>query len=108
MNQNIMSHRREVVRSFMLISHLGMTVMVPIFMCVVAGILIDKRFGTSTLVWLLFLGIGAGMRNAYILIKGVLNENVKEREKAEKLKRERSHSLWKEEWESWAFICHHE
>ena len=32
---------------------------------------------------------GAGMRNAYILIKGVLNENVKEREKAEKLKRER-------------------
>ena len=67
MNQNIMSHRREVVRSFMLISHLG----------------------TSTLVWLLFLGIGAGMRNAYILVKGVLDQNVKEREKAEKLKRER-------------------
>lgn len=89
MIQKNMSHRKEVIRSFMLISHLGMTVMVPIFMCVVAGILIDKRFGTSTLVWLLFLGIGAGMRNAYILIKGVLNENVKEREKAEKLKRER-------------------
>ena len=89
MNQNIMSHRREVVRSFMLISHLGMTVMVPIFMCTIIGMFIDNRFGTSTLVWLLFLGIGAGMRNAYILIKGVLNENVKEREKAEKLKRER-------------------
>ena len=89
MIQNNMSHRREVIRSFMLISHLGMTVMVPIFMCVVAGIFIDKRFGTSTLVWLLILGIGAGMRNAYILVKGVLDENVKERERAEKLKRER-------------------
>ena len=73
----------------MLISHLGLTVMVPIFMCVIAGIFIDKRFGTSTLVWLLFLGIAAGMRNAYILLKGVLDENVKEREKAEKLKKER-------------------
>ena len=29
------------------------------------------------------------MRNAYILLKGVLDENVKEREKAEKLKKER-------------------
>lgn len=83
------SQRKEVVRSFMLISHLGLTVMVPIFMCVIAGIFIDKRFGTSTLVWLLFLGIAAGMRNAYILLKGVLDENVKERENAEKLKRER-------------------
>ena len=83
------SQRKEVVRSFMLISHLGLTVMVPIFMCVIAGIFIDKRFGTSTLIWLLFLGIAAGMRNAYILLKGVLDENVKEREKAEKLKRER-------------------
>jgi ATP synthase protein I len=83
------SQRKEVVRSFMLISHLGLTVMVPIFMCVIAGIFIDKRFGTSTLVWLLFLGIAAGMRNAYILLKGVLDENVKEREKAEKLKKER-------------------
>ena len=73
----------------MLISHLGLTLMVPIFMCVIAGIFIDKRFGTSTLVWLLFLGIAAGMRNAYILLKGVLDENVKEREKAEKLKKER-------------------
>ena len=83
------SQRKEVVRSFMLISHLGLTVMVPIFMCVIAGIFIDKRFGTSTLVWLLFLGIAAGMRIAYILLKGVLDENVKEREKAEKLKKER-------------------
>ena len=84
-----MSQRKEVVRSFMLISHLGLTVMVPIFMCVIVCIFIDKRFGTSTLVWLLILGIAAGMRNAYILLKGVLNDNVKEREEAEKLKRER-------------------
>ena len=89
MIQKNMSHRKEVVRSFMLISHLGMTVMVPIFMCVIIGIFIDNRFGTSTLIWLLFLGIAAGVRNAYILLKGVLEENVKERENAEKLKRER-------------------
>ena len=84
-----MSQRKEVIRSFMLISHLGVTVMVPIFLCVIVGIVIDKHFGTSTLIWLLFLGIAAGLRNAYILLKGVLDENVKERENAERLKRER-------------------
>lgn len=84
-----MSQRKEVIRSFMLISHLGVTVMVPIFLCVIVGIVIDKHFGTSTLVWLLFLGIAAGLRNAYILLKGVLDENVKERENAERLKKER-------------------
>lgn len=84
-----MSQRKEVIRSFMLISHLGVTVMVPIFLCMIVGIVIDKHFGTSTLIWLLFLGIAAGLRNAYILLKGVLDENVKERENAERLKRER-------------------
>lgn len=82
-----MSYRKEVARSFTLITQLGISVLVPVFLCVVAGVLLDKYLGTSTLVWLLFLGIGAGMRNAYILVMSVLKENVKEREMAESLKR---------------------
>ena len=82
-----MSYRKEVFRSFTLITQVSISVMVPMFLCIIAGIFIDKHFGTSTLVWLLFLGIGAGMRNAYILVMNVLKENVKEREMAESLKR---------------------
>lgn len=83
-----MSYRKEVFRSLSLITQLGISIMVPIFMCVVAGVLIDKYFGTSTLLIFLFLGIGAGVRNAYILATGVLKENVKEREEADSQKRE--------------------
>lgn len=83
-----MKYRKEVFRSLSLISQLGVSVMVPIFMCIVIGVLIDKYFNTSTVLIFLILGICAGGRNAYILARGVLKENVIEKENADKLKRE--------------------
>lgn len=83
-----MSYRKEVFRSLSLITQLGISVMVPVFMCVIAGVLIDKHFGTSTVLVFLILGIGAGVRNAYIMATNVLKENVKEREAANSSKRE--------------------
>ena len=44
-----MSYRKEVYRSLSLITQLGISVMVPIFLCILAGHFIDKYFGTSTL-----------------------------------------------------------
>lgn len=73
-----MKYRKEVFRSLSLITQLGIHVMVPMFMCLFLGIMIDKYFNTATTVWLLFLGILAGGRNAYILAKSVLNQNVDE------------------------------
>ncbi len=69
--------KKEVFRSLTLISQLGVSVMVPMFMCLGIGLFIDKRFGTSTAVWLMFLGLAAGFRNAIILAKQVLKENSK-------------------------------
>ncbi len=46
-------------------------------MCLGIGMLIDKRFGISTAVWLMFLGLAAGFRNAIILAKKVMDENSK-------------------------------
>ena len=83
-----MSYRKEVFRSFSMISQIGVSIIVPIFLCLFIGFMIDKYFGTSTLLVLLFLGIGAGMRNAYILAMKVMNENVREREEADRKKRE--------------------
>lgn len=70
-----MKYKKEVFRCFALISQLGISVMVPVFLCVFAGIMLDNHFGTSLTVWLLFLGIMAGGRNAYILAKSVIHEN---------------------------------
>ena len=71
-----MKYRKEVFRSLSVISQLGISVMVPTFLCLGVGLLIDKYFHTSTAVWLLFLGMLAGGRNAFILAKQVLKENL--------------------------------
>jgi ATP synthase protein I len=92
-----MGYRKEVFRSLSMISQIGISVMVPIFMCVFVGVMIDKYFNTSTLIVLLILGIGAGMRNAYILAKKVLDENALEKEAAEKKKREERYNAYKKE-----------
>ncbi len=70
--------KKEVIRSLTLVSQLGFSIMVPMFLCLGIGLLIDKRFDTSTAVWLMFLGLAAGFRNAIILAKNVMNENAKD------------------------------
>lgn len=75
-----MKYKKEVFRSLALLSQLGVSVMVPVFLCLFIGLTIDKKFGTSLTLILLILGILAGGRNAYILAKGVVNENEKDNE----------------------------
>lgn len=79
-----MKYRKEVFRSLSLITQLGINVMVPVFMCLFIGLLVDKYLYTSITVWLMFLGILAGGRNAYILAKKVLEQNVNETKKGKK------------------------
>lgn len=73
-----MKYKKEVFRSLSLISQLGIHVMVPVFMCLFIGCFIDKKFGTSTTLIFMVLGILAGGRNAYMLAKGVIKENEKD------------------------------
>ncbi len=83
-----MGYRKEVFRSLTMVTQLGVSVMVPVFMCIFIGYVIDKYCGTSTMIIFLLLGIGAGMRNAYIMAMKVLNENVRDKEEADKKKKE--------------------
>ncbi|NLL93336.1 MAG: AtpZ/AtpI family protein [Clostridiales bacterium] len=76
-----MKYRKEVFRSLTLITQLGISVMVPLFLCIFVGVTIDKYFGTSTTVWFMLIGMLAGGRNAYILAKSVLHQNVEESKK---------------------------
>ena len=83
-----MGYRKEVFRSLTMVTQLGVSVMVPVFMCIFIGYVIDKYCGTSTMIIFLLLGIGAGMRNAYIMAMKVLNENVRDKEEADRKKKE--------------------
>ena len=87
--------KKEIIRSLSLVSQLGFSVMVPTFLCIGVGVLIDNKFGTSTTVWLLFLGLAAGFRNAIILARAVLNENSKS--SSDRYKKYEGKELWQDE-----------
>lgn len=73
----------KVIRALMLVTQLGISMMVPIFLCVFAGGFIDRKAGTGCfLPVFLFLGIAAAFRNVYYLLKPFYAKD-KEREDRE-------------------------
>ena len=74
-------YHKSVFKSFFLVTQLGISVMVPIALCVTIGVLIDKRFGTWWVIPLMFLGFAAGIRNAALLLTNALKEDDKTKNK---------------------------
>lgn len=65
-------YRKNVYHALTMITQFGINMLVPIFLCSFAGIYIDKRFGTSCwMVILFFIGALAGFRNVYIFAKKI-------------------------------------
>lgn len=71
MNQN----QSQVVKMLFLISQIGITMLVTIFMCVAIGMAIDKMFKTELLVWFIVLGVISGFRSVFILIRGYIGDD---------------------------------
>ena len=70
-------YHKSVFKSFFLVTQLGISVMVPIALCVAVGVLIDRHFGTWWVIPLLIIGFAAGIRNAAILLTNTLKEDDK-------------------------------
>ncbi len=64
-----MGKNKGVLATLALISQLGLSMVVPILLCVWIGVKIDDRFDTSLTVWLIVIGVLAGLRNVYALVK---------------------------------------
>ncbi|WP_283681153.1 AtpZ/AtpI family protein [Parablautia sp. Marseille-Q6255] len=62
----------EIARSLAMITQLGVSMLAPVVLCAVVGNWLDERFGWSVTAVLLILGIMAGARNTWILVKGVI------------------------------------
>jgi ATP synthase protein I len=69
----------EVARSFAMITQLGISMLAPIVLCAVIGNWLDDRFGWSVTAVFLILGILAGARNTWILVKNVIRPDDKGR-----------------------------
>ena len=70
-------YHKSVFKSLFLVTQLGISVMVPIALCVAVGVLIDRHFGTWWIIPLLIIGFAAGIRNAAILLTNALKEDEK-------------------------------
>lgn len=87
-----MHRKKNGLENLVLISQLGINVMTPVFLCLIAGEWLDRRFGTGLTVPFLILGILSGGLSAYKMAKAVID---KEREKEEN-ERERKIREWEE------------
>lgn len=69
-----MKERQTIVKMLSLITQVGLTMIVAIFLCGGIGYWIDNRFGTNVIIWFLLLGIASGYSAAYSLIKSFISE----------------------------------
>lgn len=81
-----MKHSKNSYRNLTLITQLGISVIVPIFLCLFVGIWLDNRFSTWFTIPLLILGFLAGGRNAYIMAKDSIRMDERKKKKDEKNK----------------------
>lgn len=68
----------SIVRTLTLVSQLGLSVVVPAFMCIVLGNWLEEKTSLPLLIPFLILGILAGVRNAYVLLKTEIDRQKKE------------------------------
>ena len=63
---------KSVFKALAMVTQFGINMLVPVFICVFAGMKLDEWLGTSFIVVILFfLGAAAGFRNIYIMSKDI-------------------------------------
>ena len=78
-----MKKKNEIVRSLAMVTQLGISMLAPVVLCAFIGSWLDERYGWSVTAVLLILGILAGARNSWILLKQIQPPSSKERQKNE-------------------------
>ncbi|MBR6223100.1 MAG: AtpZ/AtpI family protein [Lachnospiraceae bacterium] len=57
--------RLEVSRAFSMVVHVGITMLVSIFICLAIGIWVDKTFHANVTVFFIFFGVVSGYCSAF-------------------------------------------
>lgn len=73
-------NRNEIVRSLAMVTQLGISMLAPVILCAFVGTWLDERYGWSITAVLLVLGVLAGARNTWILLKQTQQSNSKGRQ----------------------------
>ncbi len=80
-----MKYNKNVYRALMMISQFGINMLVPIFICSFAGMFLDRKFGTSYwMVVLFFAGALAGLTNVLRFARKIYDTPAQSRRRAAK------------------------
>lgn len=74
----------KVAKTLALISQLGISMLVPVFLMTWLGSWIDETFSTHLFPLFIILGIGGGFRSVYIVITRVMRDHQKEKKDEQK------------------------
>lgn len=64
-----MKNRKSIVQTFSLISQLGISMIAPVILCTIAGVWLEEKFSVPLTIPFIILGVLAGGRNVYALVK---------------------------------------
>ena len=64
----------KILKMFAILSQIGTAMLVPIFVMLGIGLWIDEKFSTRLVLVFLLLGIGAGFRNCFLIVRKLLKE----------------------------------
>lgn len=64
-----MKYKKEVYQSLALITQLGISMIVPIFLCSFLGVFLERKISFPFTVLFFILGALAGFRNVHVLVK---------------------------------------
>ena len=74
-------YKRSVYQSLAVITQFGINMLVPIFLCLFAGLFLDRKLGTAFwFVLLFFVGAISGFRNIFILARKIYEGDDKDEE----------------------------
>ena len=71
---------KKVYQTLALISQLGISMVAPVILCTVLGVYLDEKFSLSLTIPLIILGILAGGRNVYALVRHTSRQIAEEEE----------------------------
>ena len=74
-----MKDNKSVAKSLTMISQVGISMLVPIFLCCMLGMFLEKNLGWPAFIPMFILGALAGMRNVYVLISAIYKEEDKKK-----------------------------
>lgn len=83
-----MKNRNEIAKALAMITQLGLNMLAPVILCAFVGNWLDAAFDWSITAVLLILGVMAGARNTWLLLKQFPLAAAKRRQKDEQEEKE--------------------